>query len=61
MKQKYARVHNGVVTHLAQVSSSWIELNPWPGIPGTWIQCGVDVSTGWLYNSVTNEFSPPAK
>lgn len=60
MKQRYARVYNGVVTHMVQAQPNWIDLNPWPDVPGTWIPCLESVSTEWQYNPATQTFSAPA-
>ena len=59
MKHRYARVHNGVVTHMVQTQPQWIDLNPWPDVPGIWIECAESVSTEWQYDSATKVFLPP--
>jgi hypothetical protein len=59
MKQRYARVHNERVTHLALVQAGWIDENPWPRIPGEWHPAPEPVTLGWKYSTETNTFSPP--
>jgi hypothetical protein len=59
MKQNYARVYQGRVTHLAQVQPNWIDENPWTDVPGEWISAPNGVNTEWRYSTETNTFSPP--
>jgi hypothetical protein len=61
MKHRYARVFEGLVTHLAQVQPEWIELNPWTNIPGEWVPAPNGVNTEWQYNAATQTFLPPGE
>jgi hypothetical protein len=55
----WARVHENVVTHLVNSTDNWVLLNPWPTIPGEWIQVDSTVKGGWLYDPETGTFTPP--
>ncbi len=59
MKHRYARVHNGQVTHIARVQEGWIEDNPWLDIPGIWVPAPEGVFTEWQYDTATQTFLPP--
>lgn len=61
MKQRFVRVANGVVTHMVQVQPEWIDLNPWPHLPGEWMACEEPVNCEWHYQADTQTWQPPAK
>jgi len=44
---------------MVQTQPEWIDLNPWPDVPGIWIECAESVNTEWQYNPATQSFLPP--
>jgi hypothetical protein len=55
----WARIQDDKITHCASSNSDWVDRNPWPGVPGVWVEAPTGVTTDWQYNSQTGEFSPP--
>jgi len=54
----WARVLDNKITHTVSSRSDWIDLNPWPDVPGTWVVAPSGVTINWHYNSQTQEFAP---
>jgi hypothetical protein len=55
----WARVDQNTVTHLVNSRLDWVDLNPWPDVPGVWIQVDASVQGGWQYDPDTGAFTPP--
>lgn len=64
MNQYFAQVTDGVVTHVAVVSSSFIAANP-DRYPGTWVETFFDTEgktyagIGYIYDQATQDFTAP--